>query len=583
MMKVFNVFIQMVLLLLTWGCKNTFENKIDLSGGPTPTVRSVKIQNHQLVLEGQNLDKVINVKVKNNAFDESFVVESATASRLVANGLRNISFLVERTFNLILSTAYGSATYQISFTITNGQVTAAMLNHMGATTGQFLRFNGTNWAPASVTDSQIFAGTWDANANDPDLSSPSTTAGEYYIVSVAGTFNAINFNVGDWIISNGTSWEKLEFSGQAVSSFHGRQGAVTLRPTDYVSLIDGVTQKIPGSSLDDVADVDLTGLAAGKILKFDGTNWIVADDDTLLVNSVDTNSIQNGAVTYTKLSLNDGDIPQAKVNGLVAALAAKEPAIAAGASTQYIRGDKTLSTFASDVRATVMTGLSTATNAVITAADSLLSALGKLQAQVNDIISDSANYLVKNGSDSITGTVTVTGAGSLQVPDPVLVNEAASKQYVDNNTVANAGGAASVQIGTLAARPAAAAGNTGRIYVANDSGNEAIFVSTGTTWVQIASNSVTGTVPVANGGTGSTSFTANRAVVVNATADALVDGPAIDSAATASSLVQRGTAGEVAGNHFSPQSIAIENDDCSLEGVGAIAVDANGNLLTCQN
>lgn len=41
-----------------------------------------------------------------------------------------------------------------------------------------------------------------------------------------------------------------------------------------------------------------------------------------------------------------------------------------------------LSTFAADVRAAVLTGLSTATSTVITAADTVLTALGKLQAQV---------------------------------------------------------------------------------------------------------------------------------------------------------------------------------------------------------
>lgn len=72
------------------------------------------------------------------------------------------------------------------------------------------------------------------------------------------------------------------------------------------------------------------------------------------------------------------------VAGLDAALGAKEASIAAGATTQYFRGDKTWRTFMTDVRATVLTGLSTATNAVITASDTVLSALGKLQKQVSD-------------------------------------------------------------------------------------------------------------------------------------------------------------------------------------------------------
>jgi len=60
-----------------------------------------------------------------------------------------------------------------------------------------------------------------------------------------------------------------------------------------------------------------------------------------------------------------------------------EPAIAAGTTAQYRRGDKTWRDFATDVRAAVLTGLSTATSTVITATDTVLGALGKLQAQIN--------------------------------------------------------------------------------------------------------------------------------------------------------------------------------------------------------
>lgn len=70
------------------------------------------------------------------------------------------------------------------------------------------------------------------------------------------------------------------------------------------------------------------------------------------------------------------------VTGLDTALAGKEPAISAGASAQYWRGDKTWRDFFTDVRAATLTGLSTATNAAITAADTVLSALGRLQAQI---------------------------------------------------------------------------------------------------------------------------------------------------------------------------------------------------------
>jgi hypothetical protein len=65
---------------------------------------------------------------------------------------------------------------------------------------------------------------------------------------------------------------------------------------------------------------------------------------------------------------------------------AAEPFSAPGTTAQYRRGDKTWRDFATDVRAAVLTGLSTASAATITATDSVLSSLGKLQAQVSAIL-----------------------------------------------------------------------------------------------------------------------------------------------------------------------------------------------------
>lgn len=51
--------------------------------------------------------------------------------------------------------------------------------------------------------------------------------GHYYITSTAGTQFGIHFEVGDWIISTGTSWSKVN-NTDAVSSVEGRTGNVTV-------------------------------------------------------------------------------------------------------------------------------------------------------------------------------------------------------------------------------------------------------------------------------------------------------------------------------------------------------------------
>jgi hypothetical protein len=79
-----------------------------------------------------------------------------------------------------------------------------------------------------------FQGLWNAATNTPTLANPpaSGTKGHYYIVSTAGTFAGISFEVGDWIISDGTAWGKVD-NTDAVSSVFGRTGNVTATNGDY--------------------------------------------------------------------------------------------------------------------------------------------------------------------------------------------------------------------------------------------------------------------------------------------------------------------------------------------------------------
>lgn len=71
----------------------------------------------------------------------------------------------------------------------------------------------------------------------------------------------------------------------------------------------------------------------------------------------------------------------------------KEPVIASGTVSQFWSGTKTWRDLATDVRAVVLTGLSTSTNAIITATDSILVALGKLQKQITDHLSDAVKHI----------------------------------------------------------------------------------------------------------------------------------------------------------------------------------------------
>lgn len=86
--------------------------------------------------------------------------------------------------------------------------------------------------PSSIME---FKGTWNASTNSPTLADGTGDIGDVYIASTAGTQNlgsgAITFTVGDWVIYNGTTWQRV-INSNLVASVNGQTGAVTLTKTD---------------------------------------------------------------------------------------------------------------------------------------------------------------------------------------------------------------------------------------------------------------------------------------------------------------------------------------------------------------
>jgi hypothetical protein len=84
-----------------------------------------------------------------------------------------------------------------------------------------------------------FLGNWNATTNTPTLSNADVGAqGNTYKVSVAGTQDfgagAISFDVGDWVVNNGTIWEKVD-NTDAVTSVNGNVGVVTTPFADVLA------------------------------------------------------------------------------------------------------------------------------------------------------------------------------------------------------------------------------------------------------------------------------------------------------------------------------------------------------------
>ena len=96
--------------------------------------------------------------------------------------------------------------------------------------GKFLTTNGTSTSWASVAGGLSYQGTWNASTNAPTLASSTGTNGYYYIVATAGSTNLngiTDWKIGDWLLFNGSTWQKIDQS-ETLQSITSTDGSVTV-------------------------------------------------------------------------------------------------------------------------------------------------------------------------------------------------------------------------------------------------------------------------------------------------------------------------------------------------------------------
>lgn len=164
------------------------------------SLSSFDISNNVISIRGAGFANVTGVKIKSNGVNATLSISSKTNTQIMAAATNALSLVVGSTFELILSSASAQSSFPVTFT----------LDSMNAQSGQILKYNGTSWAPANLASSQTYLGTWDADQQLPTLTA-NPNSGDYYIVTVSGDYPNVGdtYSIGDWIIYNGTAWEKV--------------------------------------------------------------------------------------------------------------------------------------------------------------------------------------------------------------------------------------------------------------------------------------------------------------------------------------------------------------------------------------
>lgn len=96
-------------------------------------------------------------------------------------------------------------------------------------------FNASSGVATLTTNAQAKLGTSSATitlTNDTsDITGYGANNGIFYVATESGTFASISFVVGDWLLSTGNAWAKVD-NTDAVSSVNGKTGAVVLDKSD---------------------------------------------------------------------------------------------------------------------------------------------------------------------------------------------------------------------------------------------------------------------------------------------------------------------------------------------------------------
>lgn len=258
-----------------------------LEGGPVTTTGTISLAN-TTVTAGSYTRATITVDAQGRitaAGDGAAVSLTGGVSGVlpIANGGTNASTAADARTNL-------------------GLGTAAVVN-TGTSSGNVPVLDGTGKIPSDLLSisGMSYKGNKDLSAN-PTV--PVEISGNYYIVSVAGieTGSGLAFAAGDWMISNGTVWQKITNSS-AVTSVAGKTGVVTLDGADITSGTVAIARGGTGAS---TASGALTNLGATTV----GSNMITLANPSAItfprINADNTVSALDAAAFRTAIGATSG-------------------------------------------------------------------------------------------------------------------------------------------------------------------------------------------------------------------------------------------------------------------------------------
>jgi len=251
-----------------------------------------------------------------------------TIDTLTTTGTSGAATYVGKTLNIPQYQAQGAYITQLSgeatavgpgnatVTLSNSAVIGKILTGLNVTGGTVVSTDTILQAFGKVQN-QInalaggveYQGVWNAATNTPFLQSSVGVQGHYYVVNVAGNTNLngiTDWQVGDWAIFNGSTWDKVD-NTDAVVSVNGYVGAVVLTASDVGAVPTTRTLTINGVGYDLSADRSWTVGDVRTDQTYANPSWITSLAWTKITGTPTTLAgygITDGALNTTTLTIN---------------------------------------------------------------------------------------------------------------------------------------------------------------------------------------------------------------------------------------------------------------------------------------
>jgi hypothetical protein len=172
--------------------------------------------------------------------------------------------------------------------------------------------------PQSVLGANVYQGTWNAATNTPTIPAASLgNQGWYWVVSVAGSTNIDGTSTwapGDWIISNGTIWQRIA-NIDSVSSVNSKTGAVVINKSDVgLGNVDNTSDATKNTAVATLTNKTLTAPVINSptgITKADvalGNVDNTSDAQKNAAAATLTNKTIDGANNTLRVRLDTGDV-----------------------------------------------------------------------------------------------------------------------------------------------------------------------------------------------------------------------------------------------------------------------------------